>query len=408
MKFAREESGFALVAAILMLFIMTGLGLGVLQLTDAQQKASSTEQASEAAFNIAEAALNAQIGQLASAWPATEGAAYPTVCTATTTATTNGCPTAASLASAYSNTASASCPGGTGEPWGSPLSKQWTTYVRDNGPVGSPTTLYNSTVERSLPSWDANGDGKVWVRSVGVDGCRFVSVISLASEQLVATSFPESAVVGNWFETSNEGNKIIVNTEGESSQPGSVSMRCTGRTLSNCKEYRSGQVYPDTTGVAASPSPTLTASQLENVKSAAKSAGTYFANGQCPTSLGQVSGNPVYVEGPCEFSATGGTGNSPTRPGFLVFVNGTFKLNGNATFYGTLYAVDQQGSAGVVIELHGNSELVGSIVVDGNGGISFGSSKQNFIYNADAARELKTFAGAAPTRNSFRVLPANQ
>jgi len=71
MKLTRDESGFALISAILMLFIMTGIGLGVLQLTDAQQKASSTEQASEGAFNIAEAALNAQIGQLSRAWPAT-------------------------------------------------------------------------------------------------------------------------------------------------------------------------------------------------------------------------------------------------------------------------------------------------------------------------------------------------
>ncbi len=408
MKLTRDESGFALISAILMLFIMTGIGLGVLQLTDAQQKASSTEQASEGAFNIAEAALNAQIGQLSRSWPATKAGAYPSVCTSTSTTTENGCPTAASLASAYANTASASCPGGNSEPWGSPLSNQWTTYIRDDGPVGSPSTVFNSTVDKSMPSWDANEDGKVWVRSVGVVGCRFVSVISLASEQLVAMPFPESAVVGNWFETSNEGNKVIVNTQGESSQPGGVSMRCTGRTLSNCKEYRSGQVYPDTTGAAASPSPTYTASQLEGIKALAKSKGTYFASGQCPTSLSEASGDPVYVEGPCDISVTGGTGNSQASPGFLVLINGTVKLNGNAVFYGTIYALDQQGSAGIVIELHGNSELVGSMVVDSNGGISFGSSKQNYIYNPGAARELKSFAGAAPTRNSFRVLPANQ
>ena len=87
---------------------------------------------------------------------------------------------------------------------------------------------------------------------------------------------------------------------------------------------------------------------------------------------------------------------------------GTLHLNGKAEFFGTVYAVNAQNSSGVVVEVHGEATITGSIVVDGNGGISFGSSKVNFIYDPTAVNELKTYAGAAATRNSFRVLPANQ
>jgi hypothetical protein len=86
-----------------------------------------------------------------------------------------------------------------------------------------------------------------------------------------------------------------------------------------------------------------------------------------------------------------------------VLVNGTFRLNGNAEFFGTVYAVNAQNSAGTVVELHGNSKFHGSIVVDGNGGISLGSSKGNFEYSSQATSELKALMGAAGTRDSFRT-----
>jgi hypothetical protein len=50
----------------------------------------------------------------------------------------------------------------------------------------------------------------------------------------------------------------------------------------------------------------------------------------------------------------------------------------------------------------------GAINVDGSGGIEFGSSKANLIYEPQAIYELKTYAGATQTRDTFRVLPSNQ
>jgi Tfp pilus assembly protein PilX len=406
MKTARSENGIALVTAIILLTVMMGLGMGLLLLTDNQQKASAREQASESAFNVAEAALNAQIGQLSRVWPGTKELAIPSRCTAATSTSTNGCPDAGSLNAGYPNISPVQCPAGTtGEAWESPLTNQWTTYVRDDV---SEAAYFTSASEKEALTYDANADNKLWVRSVGVVQCHVVTVAALVSAQSVTLPFPQYAVTGNWFETSNNGNKVIIDTQGKASQPAGVSMRCSGySSKEECEKYRRGaQVSPDTTETTpASPSQTLSASQLETFKNAAKAAGTYFPSGKCPEGPEQVSGKQVYVEGPCEITSGG---NSEASPGFLVIVNGTFRLNGNSQFFGTLYLVNAQNSTGVVVELHGNSHLYGSIDVDGNGGISFGSSKENFVYDGTAVKEVKTFAGASATRNSFRVLPAGQ
>src|SRR6266702_167877 len=97
MRHVRDEQGFVLASAIILLMVIMGLGLGLLLFTDNQQKASAREQASELSFNVAEAGLNAQIGQVSRAWPVTEELQPKTGCTAVTSTATNGCPTAESM-----------------------------------------------------------------------------------------------------------------------------------------------------------------------------------------------------------------------------------------------------------------------------------------------------------------------
>jgi Tfp pilus assembly protein PilX len=401
------EQGFALVAAIVLLTVIMGLGLGLLLFTDNQQKASAREQSSEAAFNVAEAALNAQVGQISRAWPTTAEAFPEKRCTSGETYNAKtGCPTPIDLKS-DPNSSSTTCSGN--DIWGSPLSNQWTTYVREDV-GGSP--YFNSMEETTASVFDKGRLGKLWVRTVGVVQCHPVAIVTLVSRQEVATSFPEAAAVANWFETSNNGNKTIVNTQGPNApKSGNVSMRCTGfKNAEECEKWEKGkeQVSPDTTGAGASPSPTLSASQLEEEKQQAEFAGTYYAAGNCPGSLEAITGLPTYVEGPCELSYNGGTGNSYEKPGFLILEKGTIKLNSNGQFFGVIYAVNKQESSGVVVEIHGCNKLTGAILVDGNGGISFGSCKENFVYDPRAFKEVKGYAGATPTRNGFRVLPTGQ
>ena len=243
--------------------------------------------------------------------------------------------------------------------------------------------------------------------------CQVVSLVTLVTRQVVALSFPQNAVTANWFDTTNNGNKVIVDTQGKESQPAGVSMRCSGFTGTaaeieeKCKKYRPGQVNPDTTKVAPSPSVTMTASQLESLKKQAEGAGTFYAAGKCPSGL--PVGTVVYVEGPCEVSGgSNEVANTEAKPGFLVIANGTFSMGGTATFYGVVYLTNRQESSSALVSLHGNSHLIGAITIDGNGGVEFGSSKENLEFNSKAIKELKTYVGATPTRNTFRELPISQ
>jgi Tfp pilus assembly protein PilX len=402
---ARAEDGFALVGAILIVTVLLALGLGLLVFADVQQRAASSEQSRESAYSLAEAALNAQIFQLSLQWPTPENP-VPSSCTEATSTTTNRCPNPASLEASVGYPAAGACTGT--EAWGSPLSNRWTTYVRSDS--GS-EQLFNSSVDQSNPAYD-NGDRSVWVRAVGVSRCSPLTIITKVSEQLIPLTFPRNAISANGFKTSNSGNKVIIDTKGSSTQNGAaVSLRCEGLTATECKTYQPGQVSPDTTSAPASPSPTLNAAQLESQKSLAKLNHTYFKAGECPASMSALSGEPIYVEGPCKLSFSGGTANSSAEPGFLILVNGTLELGGNGTFYGVVYALNAQGSSGYkpsVVTVQANAKIVGAVDVDGAGTITFGSSAKNFIYEERAFPPLKTYGGAAPTPNTFRVLPNGQ
>lgn len=437
MRRARNEDGFVMIAAITLLTVILGLGLGLLLFSDAQQTVSGREQATEAAFNVAEAALNAQIGQLSRKWPNPESASpeteMPKTCTASASTETNDCPSSTDL-KLDPNTGSTSCSGT--DAWGSSLSNQWTTYVR-NDPEES--LYFNSKEEEKLHSYTEHPEtGALWVRAVGVVQCHAVTVVSLVTRLRVELNFPKDAIAANWFKVTNKGNKVIVNRKGTAYEAGAVSMRCESVPAGQeCEEYEAPkeQVSPPIGEKATTPPLTLTASQLATLKDEAKAHSTFYSATSpyhCPTSMTELEGAkllsstespraPVYIEGcgavnikangeaNCETSKQ----EEPLSPGFLVLANGTFELSGNSRYCGIIYAANLENLKTAVVKLQGGTVVVGGIIVDGGGGIEFGSSGNggnpaNLVYESLAFNDLTISAGAAATRNSFRILPSGQ
>lgn len=419
MSHARNEEGFAVVAAVVLLTVIMALGLGLLLFTDSQQKASAHEQASEAAFNVAEAALNAQVGQLSRKWPQSE-TEMPRECTSgSANSETNDCPSPTDL-KLDPNTSSTTCSGT--EAWGGSLSNQWTTYVRRD--IGE-SPLFNSTTEKPELSYAASEGGALWVRSVGVVQCHPVTVVTLVTRQRVSLVVPEDAIAGNWFKTTNNGRKVIVDRRGKASEPAQVGMRCEpprSRSSGTCEEYEESkeQITPPITEHPVTSATTLTSSQLATLKSEAQSHSTFYSPTSpyhCPTSMTELEGAtlssntraPVYVEGCGAVNVkANGTANSEANPGFIVIANGTFEISGTATYYGIIYAANLQKSTEAVVKLQGKANVIGGIIVDGTGGIEFGSSGENLEFDSLAIHNLTISAGAASTRNSFRILPAGQ
>lgn len=412
----RQESGFAVIAALLLMLVMLGIGLAIASRVETQQHQARYERNRESSFNIAEAALGAEAVQLGRNWPAT--AASPSTCDPTSTNT--ACPQASAIGGGYTAVDYASpCPS-------APSTPAWQTTIRDNA-AGE---QYWSTAVSSRAGYDANADGLVWLRSTGFVQCRTVSMVALVARTLIPIAFPNNVLTANFFQVTNQGRKVIVDTSGayaqppslrpapgSSAQPAALAVRCSGLTTSQCLSYQSGkgQIQPPTAAVDASMSTSaLGLTQLQALEQQAQAAGTYWPNagGACPLNtaagLSSVNGAPVVIKGPCAVSIGAGTVvNSSTAPGALIIENGTLTMSGNGLFYGLVYCVNQQNSSGTVITISGTATIQGSVAVDGAGGVSAGSSKTNLIYDPRAAALLKGSSGAAVVKNTFRALPAN-
>ena len=137
----REESGFALIGALLILIILMGIGVALIARSDTQQNLSGGERVKESSFNLAEAALNAEALQLGRSWPASS----TTACDPTTSGTTY-CPQATAISNGYTTRDYASaCPGSSTTPL-------WKTQVNNNAPVGGAATQYWTTSVNSWPT----------------------------------------------------------------------------------------------------------------------------------------------------------------------------------------------------------------------------------------------------------------
>jgi len=396
-----DESGFALVSILMLILLMLAFGLGLLSLVDTQQDVSAQERTREASFDLAEAALDAQALQVSRKWP-TATAAPPSACTPTSS-TVAACPDPAAVGEGYTTTDyTVSCRGSATTPL-------WTTSVRDNA-AGE---QYWSTAVTSRATYDANADGSVWLRSTATVRCRRVSVVSLISRSQVALAFPNNVITANFFKTTNQGRKVIVDTRGSASQPAAVVTRCTGLTTAQCQQYATdkGQVQPPTVRTDAGGSTSaLSPAQLTLLEAQAASAGTLLTT--CPSSPAQltsVDGAPVVITAAnCNITVNSNASiNSAAAPGALIIESGSLALGGGATFYGLIYLVNKQGSNGALLNVTGTSSIQGIVAVDGLGGVSFGASKANIVYDPRAAGLLRGFAGANVNRNTFRTLPSS-
>jgi Tfp pilus assembly protein PilX len=402
----RDESGMTLIAAVLIVFGMLAFGLAMMAAADTQTQTSARERTREASFNLAEASLNAQALQLTRAWPA--GDPGVTACTPTTTASM--CPTASAIGGGYTEGDYAASPCVT-----SPATPAWQTSVHDN--TGGSSYWSQAVISGNNPRYDANGDGVLWVRSQATAHCHSVAVVSQVSQAQVPIAFPNNVVTANWFETTNQGRKVIVDTLGSGGQPAGVVARCSGLTTAQCLKYDSakGQVQPPAIRSDSSASAsTLSATQLSALEAQAIAAGTYIAG--CPTNpatqlSSPASGAPVYVKSCPTGITVGGTTqiNSAAKPGALIVESGTITFGGTASFYGLLYMVNKGGVGHPtpVITIGGNAQVYGVVSVDGNGGIRAGSSKTNLINDPRAVSLLKGTSGARLNKNTFRVVPVD-
>lgn len=383
MRRRTDERGSALVVVIMALSVVLLLGLALLQQVTGEGTAALDQRHREAAFNLAETTLNVEVFVLGNAWPSTAARAYPSQCAPSATVL-YGCPDSSAVAQAVSQA----------DPSGA---ANWAVTVRDNG---SSSVAWSESFLTGQPSWDANGDGRVWVRSNAVARSRPVTVVALVTQSPTSAGFPQSVIVAGRFATDSQGNKVYVDTQGGAAQPSPLFVRCTTGAPSSCLDYppSKGQVSPDTVQTGYVGGPATTPRVIADFIEQAQLAGTYYDT--CPSSL---TGAVVVIRtGECSYTSNS-VWNSAASPGMVVLLNGSLSLSGTVRYYGVIYAPNQGGRSDVLVTLTGNSTAEGSVLVDGNAGVAVGGSGK-VVYNPSAINSARFFLAPQVVKNTWRQL----
>jgi hypothetical protein len=369
--------------------LMLGVGLALLSVTDAETSLSAKERVQESALTLSEGVLNAQANLLGSNWPTGSSSAYPT-CTKTTVSAK--CANAAALLNGYAS-----------KDFGSAgAASSWSVSIRDNA-LGN---YYNDAATAAQPAYDANGptgapDGMVWLRVQATVRGRNRTIVALVRAYSLGRTFPRGVITAGKFKTNNSGKKVIVDT----GNGAGINVRCTGAAspTGTCLQYDvgKGQVWPNiVTGDTALPN-AMTAQEVDSMRTQAQALGTYSAG--CPTSL--PSARVVFIEsGTCSYNSNAPV-NSLSSPGMLIINSGKIAFSGTLNFYGIVYAVNAGNLTDWdVVSLGGNSQIVGAVVVDGNGGVTAGSSKMNVIADPNVFNVVSSLGNANVIANTWREL----
>lgn len=391
-RLRHSERGWALVTAVIVMSLMIGVGLASFAYVDTQVEQSANERTRESSFNYAEGVLNAQAFILSRNWPNSVTNAYTPDCTSTGASTK--CPDQATLSQTFNGPDFAS-------------GASWTTSVRDN--LGSSqcenstatncSYFYDDAATASAPRWDSNGDGEMWVRSqTTVRGKRRIVVARVSSARRPVI-FPQNVLTAGSL--TMRGGKNVILTKGAP-----IQLRCTNPNSGSCLNLKRGRtaIQPDTLQFGLQTQHTLSESALDSLRRRAQAEGGYYTG--CPSnptnSLVFVEGSPTTQCG----SSSLPPGSTPTSPGLYIQVDGEFNYGTSSPWYGIIYLYNKSNSCrNDVFGSNGNWDLFGSVIVDGCGGVSLGtSSNTSLTYDERVFTNLYTYDFIGVVKNSFREL----
>ena len=409
--FLRGNGGYAVPVAMMVMVVMIGFAMATLAYVDAETNSSRRERTHEARLNLTEGVVAAQIFQLSRGWPTSAAKALPTDCTQV--ATNPLCPQPAQLKSQFTAV-------------DFKLNPTWSVQVRDNDIAASTGQYYTDADVLSRPTWDANGDGEMWVRAEGVLEGKHRIIVARVRVEKRPLKPPKAPFVAGRFNSGNNGSNVIVKTDPD--VYGIV--RCdsggyASATDNECISYVNGQISP--VGMVRSDINTggaIPDGMADALKQMAINNNTYYAN-SCPA---DPSGDVVWVENAnCNYSSNLKV-NATTKKGVFIINRGTLQISGSVEWWGLIYALNAQGcgpssnsgcvsSAGGyhdgVVQITGTTTIHGGVFVEGDGRLTIGNSgnagncnacQPNLIYDPTVAFQITAHGTAGIIQNTWREL----
>jgi Tfp pilus assembly protein PilX len=434
----KQERGFAMVTAIVLLSLMFGVGLVALRATETNSHRSREQRVRESSLSLDEGVLYAQSLVLATKWANAQNP-YPATCTSGGAAS-DKCPNAATLAgSATANFANVDQLG----------NSTWKTKVRDNGgalknaydPLQADLAQTTTGVGTCAApcTYDFNHDNELWVQAQSVVRGKKRNVVARMRLEQITENLPETGVTAGALSVTNNGNHggtPIIDASGSA-----VLVRCSNTTASDCVDAKDGQIVP--TPQSATVPNLMTASQLARFKQRAITDGRYYPG--CPTKNANnkydFSGKVVWIEGctnppnltnqvetvdcnPPDGMARTCT-NIDADPGLVIWHCGRADMAGGYTHRGILYLVN--GSDGTcpaslgargdgtcvgqnvddsrdVLTTSGGFAVWGALAVDGNGCMKIGSNGLQVRFDANVFDSAQSYGTVGLVQNTWREL----
>lgn len=408
------ERGFVLVTAMVVLMIMLMLGLAVIATVNVQTTQTGHERSGEAAFNLAESALDAEAYQLQLSWPSSAVASCANA--ATSPAASSGCLALVNnLQSTYTGAAYTSA--------------TWSVQVVDDT-LGA--SVYADSMIAPPTGYDHNIDGRVWVRAQAIVGGQKCILVEQVVRQKTLLTVPDNTITAGAVYAENDARASAIDArDSASGLTGAVEVRCDSvppappptpsQGPGNCLGWDSskGQLDPPTAYGTGYVDPggqyqTFSTDRITALVNQAKASHTYYdasmpTNNTCPPA--GTAGVVVVANLSCTYQSSD-TWNSDASPGILLFLNGSLTLSGSETFYGLIYGANQGGavppcialSAPPVVTVHGNARVHGAVFVDGCGVVAVGESNGNVMFDSNVIHGEYAIQ-TVPAQNTFRIVP---
>lgn len=390
------------------LLVMLSFGMALFGYVDGQARNSGVERTGEAGFDYAEGLLSTHAYVITGAWPSSSAGALPDCINSASgmtavggTASILSCPVPAELSGNFSSNDYSG-------------SLTWTSRVRDNGGTDTCAVTsqpkcsyyYDDATALSQPSWDANGDGQLWVRSsVVLRGVRRTLVERVELDKQTV-QFPQAVLTAGHFTVKDSPHiKVVTNFS-------PINLRCAINTAGCLVVKKTKQIAPYKINFSYPQQTAIPSASLADLRARAKAEGWWYPS--CPTN---PPGSQVFVEsGNCTGASMPYT--SPTQQGVYIQAAGTLTISGKqpnsatwtkgrkGNFWGLIYLANTGKLTGDVLTVKAGKRLIrGVVAIDWGGGMNLGGSKDTLLqYDPFAIQGLYLYEGTALVRPSFRII----
>jgi hypothetical protein len=92
----------------------------------------------------------------------------------------------------------------------------------------------------------------------------------------------------------------------------------------------------------------------------------------------------------------------------VLMATGSLYIGGTVIYNGILYHANQANSTGTVMQIQGNANIVGGVLVDGDATTIAGSSKLNIQLSPAAFGAVRSYGSAGVIQNTWREIRTQQ